>query len=116
MGAFPAKKNEQLPPNHFVACNIDDNDKTTMTGILSVTADGVKFRADDSGHEWTWPLVHLRKFGYSDQAFWFDTGRECSGEEEMYAFSLGKASQVFDVVTLAVARGKNDRSPPSPAP
>ena len=111
MGAFLSK---EQPPNHFVACNIDDNDKMT-TGILEVTADAIKYHTDDSS-EWIWPLVHLRKFSYNDQAFLFDAGRECSGGEGMYAFSLEKASQAFDVVTLAVTREKNDRSSPSSDP
>lgn len=45
-----------------------------------------------------WPLKTLRRYGYEDQVFSFETGRRCPTGSGIYAFSCKRAEKLFNHV------------------
>ncbi|KAJ2949914.1 hypothetical protein O0L34_g11233 [Tuta absoluta] len=95
MGCLNSKKeNIDLHPNVFRVVNIDENEFDLCSGRLEITdTDLILFR--EGRDSIIWPLHSLRRYGFEDDLFSFESGRRCETGEGIYAFRCRRAAQLF---------------------
>ncbi|KAI5632357.1 PTB domain (IRS-1 type) domain-containing protein [Phthorimaea operculella] len=95
MGCINSKKETlDLHPNVFRVANLDENEVELCSGQLEITdSDIILYR---EGRDSTvWPLHSLRRYGFDNDIFSFESGRRCETGEGIYAFRCRRAALLF---------------------
>lgn len=95
MGCLQSKREtSDLHPNVFRVVNVDENGAYLCSGQLEITEnDLILYR---EGRDSTvWPLHSLRRYGFEEGMFSFESGRRCETGEGIYAFKCRRASLLF---------------------
>lgn len=98
MGCLHSKKEtSDLHPNVFRVVNVDENGVYLCSGQLEITEnDLILYR---EGRDSTvWPLHSLRRYGFEEGMFSFESGRRCETGEGIYAFKCRRASVLFQTL------------------
>uniref|UniRef100_A0A914WRX6 IRS-type PTB domain-containing protein n=1 Tax=Plectus sambesii TaxID=2011161 RepID=A0A914WRX6_9BILA len=73
----------------------------TITGTLQVTDTEIILRRPH--HEpIRWPLHFLRRYGFEDGVFSFESGRRCSSGEGVFTFRCSSADELFQLVQMRI--------------
>ncbi|XP_075974761.1 uncharacterized protein LOC142975659 [Anticarsia gemmatalis] len=95
MGCLHSKKETtDQHPNVFRVVNIDEYGAELCSGQLEITENDIILYRE--GRESTvWPLHSLRRYGFENGVFSFESGRRCDTGEGIYAFRCRRASLLF---------------------
>lgn len=98
MGCVTSKKDiNDLHPNIFQVCNIDNQGNRISSGQLEIKETELVFYQRGK-QPVRWPLKTLRRYGHHDQVFSFESGRRCPTGPGIYAFSCRRAEKLFNYV------------------
>lgn len=112
MGCVTSKRDiNDIHPNIFQVLNVDDDGNKLNQGQLEVTEERIVFYA--KGKEpIRWPLRCLRRYGYEQELFSFESGRKSDTGPGIYAFRCGRAEQLFNLLQANV---RSQREPSATA-
>jgi hypothetical protein len=116
MGCTISDRSPQPLENTFKVFNIDDAGHNRYPGQLQVTSQSLVLLQrgkDPIG----WPLRGLRRYGFQDDLFTFESGRRCPTGSGIFAFRCHRAEQLFDLLQQYVAlAGQSNPQQPTTIP
>ncbi|XP_013185324.1 fibroblast growth factor receptor substrate 2 [Amyelois transitella] len=98
MGCFQSKKDSSdIHPNVFRVVNIDTNGVELCRGQLEISeSDVILYR---KGRDSTvWPLHSVRRYGFREDLFSFESGRRCETGAGIFGFRCRRASVIFNTL------------------
>lgn len=110
MGCILSKREVNRNNLIFRVYNVDENGVKHIPGKIEVTDTDLVLR--QKGHEQiTWPLRCLRRYGWEEELFSFESGRRCCTGPGIYAFNCKRAELLFRAVQESILRvGQGDIS------
>ncbi|CAG0907445.1 unnamed protein product [Cyprideis torosa] len=108
----------ESPENVFRVINLDEAGHGTYPGRLEVTENALilhhsKGRRD--GKCTVWALKYLRRYGYKEDLFTFESGRRSETGEGVYAFRCHRAEELFLAIQEKIQTQSNIVESVSPA-
>lgn len=101
MGCFLSKNIHDLNGRIFRVYNVNDLGAEISLGKIEVTEDDLIFY--QKGKEpIRWPLRCLRRYGFDEELFSFESGRRCPTGSGIYAFKCRRAEELFNLVQEAI--------------
>ena len=105
MGCMQSQVDHDIHPNAFNVTNVDEQGNKVMEGVMLVTDQSLSLSR--RGKEAIqWPLNTIRRYGYKDNVFTFESGRRCVTGPGNYAFKCNRAEKLFNMIQARVR--KND--------
>jgi len=102
MGCYLSKHHHQgANPRMFRVINVNDVGAEISPGKIEVTETDLIFyqRGKDPI---PWPLRCLRRYGFDEELFSFESGRRCATGAGIYAFKCRRAEELFNLVQEAI--------------
>ncbi|XP_074598045.1 uncharacterized protein LOC141852776 [Brevipalpus obovatus] len=93
----------------FDVVNIDDRQNENFHGQIRITDNDLIFDQKNKTSV-VWPLRSLRKYGFEQELFSFESGRRCTTGPGMYAFKCVQAEQLFNCLQEVLQRLGNSSS------
>jgi len=87
--------------NIFQVLNVDDTGRQISPGKLEVTETNLVLHVRGKP-ALTWPLRCLRRYGYDDDLFSFESGRRCPTGAGIYAFKCHRAQSLFNLLQARI--------------
>lgn len=94
----------------FDVANIDDSGLERSSGKLEVTSTDLVLYHPGARDALRWPFQSLRRYGFNDHLFSFESGRRCPSGHGIYAFRCSRAEQLFRRLQESIARAEEERS------
>lgn len=110
MGCVLSKRDGNRNSLIFRVYNVDEHGVKHIPGKIEVTDTDLILR--QKGHDQiTWPLRCLRRYGWEEELFSFESGRRCCTGPGIYAFKCKRAELLFRAVQESILRvGQGDMS------
>ena len=102
MGCFQSKAHARETNSHiFRVHNVDDLGAEISPGKIEVTeSDLILYQRGKEPI--LWPLRCLRRYGFDEELFSFESGRRCATGSGIYAFKCRRAEELFSLVQEAI--------------
>ncbi|XP_065191497.1 fibroblast growth factor receptor substrate 3-like [Sycon ciliatum] len=97
----------------FPVRNLDDQNSVVGEGEIEVTATDLILHSSGAAPV-RWPLRYLRRYGFDECLFSFESGRRCPTGEGIYAFDTKQAKTIFTLVEHNVRTGPKSADDPPP--
>lgn len=94
----------------FDVANLDDSGQERSSGKLEVTSTDLVLYYQGARVVLRWPFQSLRRYGFNDHLFSFESGRRCPSGHGIYAFRCSRAEQLFRQLQESIARAGEERS------
>ncbi|XP_052088649.1 fibroblast growth factor receptor substrate 2-like [Mytilus californianus] len=110
MGCILSKRDGGRNSLVFRVYNVDENGIKHNPGKIEITDTDLILRQKGRDHI-TWPLRCLRRYGWEEELFSFESGRRCYTGPGIYAFKCRRAETLFRAVQESIMRvGQGDLS------
>jgi fibroblast growth factor receptor substrate 2 len=110
MGCVLSKKDGNRNSMVFRVYNVDENGEKHNPGKIEITDTELILR-QKGRDQITWPLRCLRRYGWEEELFSFESGRRCYTGPGIYAFKCKRAELLFKAVQESIMRvGQGDMS------
>lgn len=106
-----SSRNVEFPndvhPNIFTVATVNRNNAKSVYGQLEVTsADLVLHRR---GHDPVcWPLHYVRRYGFENNIFSFESGRRCESGPGIFTFRCRRAQELFFLVQTCIQEQRTE--------
>lgn len=100
MGCIAGKPDiNDVHANIFCVLNLDDSGQVLCSGQLEVTeVELILYQHAKTPIRW--PLRSLRRYGFDNEIFTFESGRRCVTGPGIYAFKCQRAEQLFNLLQV----------------
>ncbi|CAG7716422.1 unnamed protein product [Allacma fusca] len=99
--ASSSGRSRRSRPNVFSVLNVDDMGRHLQPGKLEVTdTDLLLYISGKLAMKW--PLRCLRRYGYDEDLFSFESGRRCPSGPGIYAFKCHRAQSLFNLLQAKI--------------
>lgn len=107
-GGSCATAQSTIPINNiFPVLNVDDMGRHVSPGKLEVTETDLILHINTTKNPLTWPLRCLRRYGYENDLFSFESGRRCPTGPGIYAFKCNRAQSLFNLLQAKIQNNPN---------
>lgn len=89
--------------NIFKVFNVDIDGVYRNPGKLEITTEDLIFHHKNK-EPIRWPLRYLRRYGFDEDLFSFESGRRCPTGPGIYAFKCSRASALFELLQECIQR------------
>ena len=103
MGCVLSKKDGNRNSMVFRVYNVDENGEKHNPGKIEITDTELILR-QKGRDQITWPLRCLRRYGWEEELFSFESGRRCYTGPGIYAFKCKRAELLFRAVQESIMR------------
>ncbi|CAL8071676.1 unnamed protein product [Orchesella dallaii] len=111
--SFPAGRRNSHRQNIFTVQNVDDMGQGVSPGKLEVTETDLVLHVKGKP-SLTWPLRCLRRYGYDNDLFSFESGRRCPTGAGIFAFRCHRAQSLFNLLQSKIQGNSSSSLPTLP--
>lgn len=108
-GTDPATRRLSRRENFFSVQNVDDTGQGVSPGKLEVTENDIVLHVKGK-LPLTWPLKSLRRYGFDNDLFSFESGRRCHTGAGIFAFRCHRAQSLFNLLQAKIHEGGGERT------
>ncbi|ODN00123.1 Fibroblast growth factor receptor substrate 2 [Orchesella cincta] len=112
--SFPAGRRNSHLQNIFTVQNVDDTGQGVSPGKLEVTETDLVLHVKGKP-SLTWPLRCLRRYGYDNDLFSFESGRRCPTGAGIFAFRCHRAQSLFNLLQSKIQGNSSSSLPLHPS-
>jgi hypothetical protein len=99
--SFTRSRRSSRAQNIFPVLNVDDMGRQISPGKLEVTETDLVLHVRGKP-SLTWPLRCLRRYGFDNDLFSFESGRRCPTGAGIFAFRCTRAQSLFNLLQLKI--------------